>query len=156
MENTEYFGDAVNYEVKYGVCPPGCNENSSVLGRSVYHPDSSVCGAAIIDGSLPKSGGLVGIVRLSGQEKYEECKKSYGMVISQGSKSSWSFTTIKVNNPDFSKSDVRILDEDGIPSFEGRVEFRVGGKWGTVSNEGTSQAFARQVCRVLNYKDGDI
>jgi len=61
-----------------------------------------------------------------------------------------------VNNPDFSKSDIRIMDNNGEPNFVGRVEFRVGGKWGTVGNEGTTKAFARQVCRVLNYKDGEV
>lgn len=35
------------------------------------------------------------------------------------------------------------MDDTGVPSAEGRVEFRVGGKWGTVSNEGTTSAFAR-------------
>jgi hypothetical protein len=115
-----------------------------------------VCGAGIIDGSIPKSGGLLGVIRLSGQKRYDERPQSYGIEIAQGNESSWSFTTVKVNNPDFSKSDVRILDDTGVPSFEGRVEFRVGGKWGSVSNDGTSGAFARMVCRVLNYKDGDI
>jgi hypothetical protein len=61
-----------------------------------------------------------------------------------------------VNNPDFSKSDIRIMDNNGEPNFVGRVEFRVGGKWGTVGNEGTTKAFARQVCRVLNYKYGEV
>ena len=42
-----------------------------------------------------------------------------------------------------SKSDIRILDDSGIPASTGRVEFRVTGKWGTVANEGTSAAFAR-------------
>jgi hypothetical protein len=78
------------------------------------------------------------------------------MEIAQGGASSWSFTTIRVNNPDFSKSDVRILNDEGVPSYEGRVEFRVSGSWGTVSNEGTTAAFARQVCVILNYKDGEV
>jgi hypothetical protein len=78
-----------------------------------------------------------------------------GMEVVQGNSSKWSFSTIKMNNPDFSKSDLRILDDKGEPSFEGRVEFRVDGKWGTVSNEGTTDSFARLVCRTLLYKDGD-
>lgn len=98
----------------------------------------------------------MGVIRLSGQNKYEKTTKSYGMTVAQGGASSWSFTTVKVNNPDFSKSDLRILDHNGEPSYEGRVEFRVTGSWGSVSNEGTSQAFARQVCLVLNYKDGVV
>lgn len=60
------------------------------------------------------------------------------MDVTQGGESSWSFTTVRVNNPDFSKSDVRILNDEGVPHWEGRVEFRVSGKWGTVSSEGTS------------------
>lgn len=113
------------------------------MGRGVYHPESSVCGAAIIDGSLPKSGGLVGVIRIAGQDTYDERPVSYGITISQGNASTWSYTTVKVNNPDMSKSDIRILDDSGIPASTGRVEFRVTGKWGTVANEGTSAAFAR-------------
>jgi len=30
------------------------------------------------------------------------------------------------------------LNDEGIPWWEGRVEFRVSGSWGTVSNEGTT------------------
>lgn len=59
-------GNAVNYEVKYVVCPPRCNEEATVLGRSVYHPESPVCASAIVDGSIPRSGGVVGIIRLAG------------------------------------------------------------------------------------------
>lgn len=68
----------------------------------------------------------------------------------------WSFTTIKINNPDMAKSDIRILDEEGLPNFQGRVEFRVGGKWGSVGNEGTNSSFGKLVCRALNYKDGEV
>jgi len=53
LEKVEYFGDAINYEVKYVTCPPGCADSASVMGRGLYHPDSTVCGAAIIDGSMP-------------------------------------------------------------------------------------------------------
>jgi len=37
-----------------------------LIGRTVYHPDTTVCAAGIVDGSIPKSGGLMGVVRLSG------------------------------------------------------------------------------------------
>lgn len=50
----------------------------------------------------------------------------------------WSYSTVKINNIDFSKSDVRIINKEGLNDYKGRVEFRVGGIWGTVSNEGTN------------------
>jgi hypothetical protein len=108
------------------------------MGRGVYHPDTTVCAAGIIDGSLPRSGGLLQINRISGADTYNERPISKGMTVSQGNKSSWSFTTFKVNNVDMSKSDVRILSDEGLPAAEGRVEFRVSGIWGSVANQGTT------------------
>jgi len=64
---------------------------------------------------------------------------------------------MKIQNPDFSKSDVRILDIHGQPSYHGRVEFRVGGRWGTVNRASdTNDLFARMVCKTLNYSDGHL
>ena len=146
----------VNYEIVFVFCPANCHKSSSTIGRTVYHPKSSICGAGIVDNSIPKIGGLFGIVRSSGQPSYSDYVKVNGISINQGNGSDWSFHTVKVNNPDFAKSDIRLIDHKGEPSFVGRVEFRVGGKWGTVSNEGTSAAFARMICRVLNYKDGEV
>lgn len=147
--------ESVNYEVAWVDCPPGCGNNGVTVGRGLYSPESQVCAAGIMDGSIPRSGGVMGVIRLAGQSSFDSANRSYGMQVVQGNASKWSFSTIKMNNPDFSKSDLRILDDKGEPSFEGRVEFRVDGKWGTVSNEGTSDSFARQVCRALLYKDGD-
>lgn len=109
-----------------------------------------------MDGSIPRSGGLFGIVRTAGQDDFSQYKKVNGIAANAGNGSTWSFHTIKINNPDFAKSDLRIVDNNGEPNFVGRVEFRVGGKWGTVNNEGTTAAFARHVCRSLNYKDGTL
>ena len=52
------------------------------MGRGVYHPESTVCAAGIIDGSLPRSGGLLQINRISGASTYDERNKSKGMIIS--------------------------------------------------------------------------
>jgi hypothetical protein len=76
--------------------------------------------------------------------------------LKEGKESDFSFTTFKVDNVDFSKSDIRILNYKGEPDYEGRVEFRVDGKWGAVSSKNTDQNFARQFCKTLNYKDGFI
>jgi hypothetical protein len=35
-----------------------------------------------------------------------------------------SFTTYKIDNTDFSESDIRILDANGFSSHAGRLEFR--------------------------------
>ena len=37
-----------------------------------------------------------------------------------------------------SKSDIRILNNEGIPAAEGRVEFRVSGHWGSVDYDKTT------------------
>jgi hypothetical protein len=48
------------------ICPPNCHKAASVIGRSIYHPKTSVCAAAIVDNSIPFSGGMLGIIRASG------------------------------------------------------------------------------------------
>lgn len=85
----------------------------------------------------------MGIVRLHGQKEYDDQYMTSGITITKGSESSWSFGTVRVNNIDFAKSDIRIIDHEGLPSYQGRVEFRVSGKWGTVDSQGTNAAFAR-------------
>jgi len=66
FENAKYFSTTVNYEVIYVICPPNCHKAASVIGRSIYHPKTSVCAAAIVDNSIPFSGGMLGIIRASG------------------------------------------------------------------------------------------
>jgi len=82
--------------------------------------------------------------------------KVHNIAVNEGNQEPWAFHTIKINNPDMAKSDIRILNDEGIPDFIGRVEFRVSGKWGSVAFEGTSKTFGRYVCRALNYKDGTV
>ena len=53
--------------MKYIICPPNCHKESKVIGRNAYHPNTNLCAAAIIDNSIPITGGRVGIVRISGQ-----------------------------------------------------------------------------------------
>jgi hypothetical protein len=70
FEAFDGFGEAVNYEVKYVVCPPRCGEEATITGRTVYSPESAVCASGIVDGSIPKSGGLMGVQRISGHDTY--------------------------------------------------------------------------------------
>lgn len=131
----------MNYEIAFALCPANCiAETTSVTGRNAYKAISKVCGAALVDNSISMSGGLVGVIRMSGQGGYAQTKKTKGILINGGDEDSnqWSFTTIKINNIDFSKSDLRILDKKGEPSFSGRVEFRVGGRWGSVNADLTN------------------
>lgn len=48
----------------------------------------------------------------------------------------------------------RILDFKGMPSYKGRLEFRVNGMWGTVCSTGTEAKIANVICRGLKYVSG--
>ena len=61
-----------------------------------------------------------------------------------------------MDNPDFSKSDIRILNSKGQPDFEGRVEMRIAGVWGTVSAKGSEQSAAIYFCKAMNYMFGEF
>ena len=103
----------------------------------MHNPDSTICGAALADGSIPKSGGCVAIVKAKGLATYGKATVTNGIKVEMGSGSEWGFFTHKADNPDFSKSDIRILNHKGEPEFTGRVEFRLAGRWGTVNMKGT-------------------
>lgn len=107
----------MNYQHKLGICPPKCNANANVFGRSLYHPESPVCAAAILDNSIPVSGGLIGMALKPPQKKYESYVRTRGIEIkSKEGGTAYSGSTFKVINPDFSQKDVRILNKDGVPS----------------------------------------
>ena len=52
--------------MKFGICPPNCAKDAIVMGRGIHNPSSTVCGSAIADGSIPKSGGCLAISRVKG------------------------------------------------------------------------------------------
>jgi len=62
---------------------------------------------------MPKSGGCVNIVKTPGLENYPETVMTNGIKVKVGNKANWSFFTYKVDNTDFSKSDLRILNYKG-------------------------------------------
>ncbi|KAE8587533.1 hypothetical protein XENTR_v10022012 [Xenopus tropicalis] len=53
------------------LCPPGCTEQQlSVYGDVIYAAVSSICGAALHRGVLPRNGGTINVHRLPGQQDY--------------------------------------------------------------------------------------
>ena len=50
---------------------------------------------------------------------------------------------------DCTDGDVRLVDENGSISVVGRVEYCIGGAWGTVCNYEWTEYDARAVCRQL-------
>lgn len=99
------------------MCPPNCIKDSVVMGRGIHNPSSTVCGSAIASGSLPKSGGCITIAKVHGLNSYPKSKISNGVKVEVGAASTWGFYTIKADNTDFSKSDVRILNYKGEPDY---------------------------------------
>jgi hypothetical protein len=126
-----------------------------VQGRGIHPPTSTICGSAIVDGAMPKSGGCVGIGKLNGLSGYSKTKDTNGIKVETSGGADWSYVLFKVDNPDFAKSDIRILNDKGQPDYQGRLEFRVTGKWGTVNMKGTEQSSARLICKAMNYVDGE-
>ena len=62
--------------------------------------------------------------------------------------------TFKIDNIDFADKDMRILNNEGSPSFKGRLEVRVNGKWGTICSKGTTDKIGRGACRMMKFLDG--
>lgn len=48
------------------------------------------------------------------------------------------------------------MDDLGFISFQGRVEFRVNGKWGSVCKRKISASAVRMMCITLGFLDGII
>jgi len=67
-----------------------------------------------------------------------------------------SFFTYKIDNVEFAQKDIRILDDLGHVNFQGRVEFRVNGKWGSVCKRKITASAGRMICITLGYMDGII
>lgn len=58
---------------------------------------------------MPKHGGVIGIAKVIGLNEYKKDKKKNGIKIGHGNESPFSFFTYKIENIDFSKSDIRII-----------------------------------------------
>ncbi len=91
-----------------------------------------------------------------GLDGYDSKSPQFSIAIKAFKKSKKSFFTFKVDNIDMAEKDLRILNYQGMPSHQGRVEFRLDGIWGSVCSKGVSPSVARLICKNLNYKDGII
>lgn len=151
-----YSNNVPNFELIIAKCPAGCYKSGTVgvIGLSIHNEESSVCKSAIVDNASPFSGGVIGVGIVQGIEKYDKAPYIHGLEVKSGSKSKRSFFTFKVDNVDFCDRDIRIIDNEGMPSHRGRIELRLNGKWGTICAKGTTEKIGREVCRMLKYQDG--
>ncbi|XP_078701594.1 uncharacterized protein LOC144927767 isoform X2 [Branchiostoma floridae x Branchiostoma belcheri] len=78
------------------VCPGGCLTGGSVWGTGIYTSDSRVCKAAIHDGRIPTTGGVVTGYKLPGQPSYQASTQNGVTTRAYGSYSS-SFGFSQVN-----------------------------------------------------------
>ena len=57
-----------------------------------------------------------------------------------------------VENPNCETGDLRLVGV-GLSEYEGRVEICLGGRYGTICDDGWDERDARVVCRQLGYSD---
>jgi len=65
-----------------------------------------------------------------------------------------SFYTMRIDNFDMAEFEMRIIDFEGYPAAQGRLEFRNQGIWGTVCAVGCDTNSARTICREFKFLDG--
>jgi len=145
-----------NYALLIGKCPTGCDKlgDSSVLGIGIHPEESSICKSAIYDQSMPWHGGVIGVGIQSGLEKYSKGRIISGLQAKAFGPSAKSFYTIKVDNIDMARENIRVVDQDGLIASQGRLEVRSQGVWGSVCAVGVESSAVRTICRQLKYLDG--
>jgi len=103
---------------------------------------------------MPFHGGVIGIGITPGLSSYGAGRTISGLrAISFGS-SSKSFYTMKIDNVDMARSNIRIVNDEGLISPTGRVELRSQGVWGSVCASGVEKSFVRTLCKQLAFLDG--
>lgn len=163
LKDNEHFGpqfsnNNVNFEPYIAICPHDCWKQgaTSVFGLGIHPEEASICRSAIVDRSMPLTGGVIGIGVTHGLNDYQKAPNYADLEIRAHKVSKRSFFTYKVDNVDFMESDMRILDNKGFPSAVGRLEFRKNGIWGSVCSKKMTQSAAQRVCRQLKYQDGTL
>lgn len=152
----------VNYLNVLASCPANCHkESDTVLGVGVHPENSSICLSAIVDRAISLYGGIISISVVSGMNEYpipENFPEKLGNISIQPYYSDTvkkSYTLAKVDNVDLIDKDIRIVNFKGELASEGRLEFRLEGKWGTVCSNGNDPIAARVICKNLGYREGD-
>lgn len=140
---------------------PRCDKATGIVYGVGIHPEKTpICLAAIIDKAISLSaGGIIAINVFSALKKYpvKSNWSKFGTItikpyFEQAKKS---FTLAKVDNIDLVEKDIRIVDNKGNISNEGRIEFRVEGVWGTLCFKGVNKESAIRICKDLDFNYGE-
>lgn len=89
IEGNEKFGPAFagkpNYDYYIAICPTNCHitGNAKVFGLNVHPQESGVCKSALIDNSMPLTGGVIGIVTGLGLMRYPGYESRFGLEIAE-------------------------------------------------------------------------
>lgn len=105
-----------NYALLIGKCPSGCEElgDSKVLGIGIHPEESSICKSAIYDQSMPWHGGVIGVGIQPGLQKYSKGRIISGLQAKPFGPSFKSFYTLKVDNIDMARENIRVVDNEGL------------------------------------------
>jgi hypothetical protein len=149
----------VNYLRVLAKCPANCHKiPGSVFGMGLHPETSPICLSALIDNAISEYGGVISISVYPGLEKYlipkGFSKRGEVQILSYVGVSKKSFSLSKVDNVDMIEKDIRILNDKGHLSSEGRLEMRIEGQWGTICAKRNNIESARRICKDLGYKDG--
>ena len=167
LKDNDNFGpiyyNNVNYENYLIECPFNCLSTANAFVPVVYgigiHPEESpICLSAIIDNASSLYGGIISLNVQNGLLSYTGNTSKYGIHISSYAKSKRSYTLSKIDNVDLIESDVRILNDEGMLSNEGRIEMRLNGKWSTICEVNTlyGDTTADVACKQLGYDKGYV
>lgn len=152
----------INYMKVLAFCPGDCHKRPGTVFGVGIHPDQTpICLAALVDNAISLYGGIISISIFPGMDQYTvptgfPQKKDLITIMPLKTKSiQKSYVLAKVDNVDLVDKDMRILDYQGTLSSEGRVEFRLQGKWGSICSLGNDNASARVICKNMGYISGE-
>lgn len=149
-------------------CPQNChNSEFAIIEGSSIHPSStSICAAAIHDGSISPSGGEIIVTVASELNHYYTIKEKIFNELealdfsAKADEKNFTFFTYHLDSIDDIISNVRIVDSFGKLSSLGRLEIRLKNKnsWGTVCVKGPNFEFnddaAKRACKDLGFPNG--
>lgn len=155
----DFAGGNVNFFSILARCPHNCDKYTDPVYGVGEHPDiTPICLAAMIDKAMPAYGGILAINVFPALTKYA-IPTGFTKIGNIGLKSYYersgkTFTLAKVDNVDMVEKDIRILDNKGNITNEGRVEFRIDGYWGTLCFRGVNEQAAIRICKDLDFNYG--
>ncbi len=151
----------VNYSRVFVRCPSDCHKyrNSIVYGMGIHPEKTPICMAGIIDNAISLYGGVMSISIFPAFEYYTLPKNTKNRIKGIEVKAyhhaaKKSFALARIDNVDLVKKDMRILNQKGEFSHEGRLEMRYEGIWGTICSLGNNRRSAEVICKDMGYKSG--